>query len=186
MNEYKIYLIRQKETGKIFYVGLTRQPLWKRWSQHKEKKKITDQKFGIELVQENLSLEQAAILEKLLIAQYNLLSEGWNISPGSINGYSNCHSEEMKAKWRKERKNKPVSKEHAAKNKRARLGMKNSEAHKKALIESRKRPVLCIDTGEVFGSAREAAKALKVSYSKISLCCNGKRKSTRNLKFRFV
>lgn len=41
--------------------------------------------------------------------------------------------------------------------------------------------VICITTGDIFNSTREAAEAMNVQQSKISLCCNGKRNYTGKL-----
>lgn len=50
-------------------------------------------------------------------------------------------------------------------------------------IKNLKNPkkVRCVNTGEIFNSTREAAKKMNVNQSKISLCCNGKRKYTGRL-----
>lgn len=122
----------------------------------------------------------------MLIKQYDLLKKGLNKSPGSINGSSNYHSEEQKKKWSEERKGKPVSLEHAEKNRIARLGKTNSIEHKRIISEVKSKPVLCLESGIIYKSAREAAKQLNLQYSKISLVCNEKRSSTGNLHFRFA
>lgn len=41
--------------------------------------------------------------------------------------------------------------------------------------DSRPKKVVCVNTGEIFESTREASKATNAQQSKISLCCNGKR-----------
>lgn len=184
MKNYKVYLIKDK-TKNIVYVGLTGQSLKKRFEQHVERRCWNKSDFCIELVQEYLTLNEAVILEEILIEQYKTRINGFNVSPRSINGYSNAHSEEQKKAWSEERKGKKVSEEHAAKNKVARLGKKNSPEHQQKILEGLKKPVICIETGKIYSSAREAAKELNVSYSKISNCCTGKRKSTRGLHFKF-
>jgi hypothetical protein len=184
LKNYKVYLIKNKESEKIVYVGLTSQALSMRFSQHVSSKKLNKNHYKIELVQDYLTLDEAVILEELLIIQYNTRIDGFNISPKSINSYSNEHSEEQKLKWSEERKGKKVSEEHAAKNRIARLGHKNSKEHQDKII--RPKPVMCLETGKVYKSAREAAKALNLCYSKISLVCTGKRKSTGGLHFKFV
>lgn len=50
----------------------------------------------------------------------------------------------------------------------------------KSKIKSPKK-VICLTTGEVFNSTREAADKMNVQQSKISLVCNGKRKYTGKL-----
>lgn len=43
------------------------------------------------------------------------------------------------------------------------------------------RPVVCLTTGELFPSITAAADATGASLSKILMCCQGKRKSTKGL-----
>lgn len=185
MKNYKVYLIK-KADNTIVYVGLTGQALSMRFSQHVAKKQLNREEFRIELVQNMLTLDEAVILEEMLIKQYNTRVDGYNVSPKSLNGYSNTHSEEQKAKWSEERRNKKVSEEHAAKNRIARLGKKNSPEHAQSIIKAISKPVMCVETGRVYKSAREAAKQLQLQYSKISLVCYGKRHSTGGLHFKFV
>lgn len=185
MENYKVYLIRDKQKN-IVYAGLTKNSLRVRFEGHVQRRHLDRNEYSIELVQEYLTLEQAVILEDLMIQQYSLLSKGWNKSPRSINGYSNTHSEEQKEKWSKERKGIRVSPQHAAKNRIARLGKTNSPEHQGILLKALKKPVMCVETGEVFDSARSAGKALGVSYCRISECCNGKRVSSRGLHFIFI
>jgi len=183
MQNYKVYLIRNKEK-EVVYCGLTGQSIEKRLNEHRWTKKLDDT-YTIELVVDFLTREEAAILERKLIAQYDLLKKGLNKSPGSINGYSQEHSEEQKRKWSLERKGKPVNPEHAAKNRTARLGKTNGEKWRQAQFESHAKPVICLETGKVYPSARHAAKELGLQYSKISLVCNGKRSMTGGLHFEF-
>lgn len=177
---YKVYFLRDIISNKIVYVGITRQTLNTRFQSHKTRLKDKP-KFSIELVLDNLSVIEAAELEKMYIKQYNLLEEGYNVSPGSINGFSNYHSDEQKKKWSEERKEKKVSPEHAAKNRIARLGQKNKPDHPYP-----SKAVMCLNDGKIFSSARQAAKYYNVSYSKISLVCNGHRIATKGLRFVFA
>jgi len=186
MKVYKVYLIREKKTHRIVYAGITRTTINKRFTENTRRFKKDRNLFYVELVTSGLDVLQAAALERMLIAQYNLIEVGWNSSPGSINGFSNNHSEKLKQKWSKERKGKPVSPEHSKKNRVARLGKKNSPQHNKRISEVKSKPVLCIETGEVYRSGRAAAKALGLQPSKVSNVCHGKRKSTGGYTFRFV
>lgn len=178
--EYKVYILRDVQTEAVVYAGLTRMTLQRRLQSHKTRFKDKP-KFQIELVAENLSIEEAVELEKMLIQQYKLLETGYNKSPGSINGGSNFHSEEQKKKWSEERKGKPVSPQHAEKNRVARLGHKNPPDRPYF-----QKAVMCLNDGKQFPSARAAAKYYKINYTKISLVCNGKRLSTKGLRFVFV
>lgn len=150
MKNYKVYLVRNKDK-EIVYCGLTGNSLQKRLQEHRIRRNW-DNTYTIELVSEYLTREEAAILERKLIEQYDLLNKGFNKSPDSINSYSNFHSDEQKKKWSLERKGKPI---------------------------------ICLETGKIYPSARHAAKELNLQYSKISLVCNGKRETTGGLHFEF-
>lgn len=49
----------------------------------------------------------------------------------------------------------------------------------------RSRPVICLDSGVEYPSAKAAALALNVNRSGVAMCCPGKYKSTKNLHFKF-
>lgn len=49
-----------------------------------------------------------------------------------------------------------------------------------------KRKCLCIETQQIFNSITEASKSLSLSPSKITEVCQGKRKTTGNLHFKFI
>ena len=51
------------------------------------------------------------------------------------------------------------------------------------MIPWNRKKVICIDTNEIFNSVAEAEKNKNVS--NVSCCCNGKRKSTKGLHFKF-
>lgn len=183
---FKVYLIREKSTRAIKYAGLTRQTLEKRFRQHYDRRKFRFQDYFIELVQDNLTIDQAVTLEKMLIAQYDLIKTGWNESPGSINGHSNYHSEEQKQKWSEERKGRKLRPEHAYKFGHGRVGKKNTPEHLAAILQGTQKAVICLETGKVFPSARRAAEEMGLHFAKISLVCNGKRRTTGGFHFRFV
>lgn len=185
MKIYKVYIIRQRSDDKIVYVGLTRQTIHKRFLGHVGRKRVKHGVHYINLVQDHLTLEQAVALEKMLISQYNTIQDGLNKSPGSINGYSNYHTEEQKQKWSRERKGIKVSEEHAAKNKVAKLGIKNSKKWHQKMAEVKSKPVICLNTGITFNSMKEAAQKMGLDRRKIGLVCNGIRPHTRGYIFKF-
>lgn len=185
-NEYKVYLLRELKTDKIVYIGLTRDSLKKRFNGHVCRKKFNRNNYRIEEIKSNLSLEEAVKLEIFLIKKHDTLQNGWNKSPGSINGFSNKHTEEQKLKWSLERRGSKVSKSHALKNKKARLGHKNGDYWRQVMSKVKSKQVFCVETNTVYKNGREAANVLNVSTSKISLCCNGIIKSTKGYTFKFV
>lgn len=183
MRTYKVYLIRNKAKD-IVYCGLTSRSLTERLRENRFRLKL-DISHTIELVAEDLDPIQAALLERRLIEHYRLREFGRNQSAGSKNGGITSHTKKNRAKWSKERRGIPVSPEHAAKNRIARLGHKNGEVWRQAQFDSHAKAVICIETGVVYPSARHAAKHLNLQYSKISMVCNGQRISTGNLHFAF-
>lgn len=171
-----MYLIRQRPTNEIKYVGLTRQTLHRRFLGHVQRRKLDPKEFFMELIQEDISLAEAVTLEEMLINQYETRKTGWNISPASINGYSNFHSPEQKQKWSQERKGKPF------KGRQLRTSP-NSAEHNDKISEANSQPIICLNDGKVYKSLREASKKLGLSESKISLVINGKRPHTKKYKF---
>lgn len=63
------------------------------------------------------------------------------------------------------------------------FGKKHSEESRLKMSESRKKPVICIDTGEVFDSAKTASEIVGVKT--IGDCCNGKYKTAGGYRWRF-
>lgn len=81
-------------------------------------------------------------------------------------------------------------------NAEAHKGKKHSEETKRKMSEARKgkfinrkdqsKKVLCVETGEVFDSTREAERKTGASYGKISRVCRGERKTTGGFHWKFV
>ena len=53
-------------------------------------------------------------------------------------------------------------------------------------IKKHCKPVLCVETGIVYYSAREANKQIGISYKSISSVCNKKRKTTGGYHWEFI
>lgn len=83
--------------------------------------------------------------------------------------YGIPRTDEVKAKISETKKNNPISEESMAKIRAA------------ASI-----PVLCEQTGVIYSSITEAAKAIGVSRPAVAYVCHGKMKSIKGLTFRFV
>jgi hypothetical protein len=84
--------------------------------------------------------------------------------------YGKHHSEETKQKISQALQGRTVSDEQKEK-------IKNymNTSHPRA------KKVRCIETGEIFLSARKAAEAYHTTHTCISRVCNGERKTTKNL-----
>lgn len=81
------------------------------------------------------------------------------------------------------------SEEHKQKISQALKGIKRSDEVRKRMSEAQvktKKPVRCIDTGEVFESQTEAMKKLCIDKVLIGRTCKGKNKTAKGLRFEYV
>ena len=109
--KYTVYMHTNKINNKS-YVGITSQPVEKRWGNNGYKYKRNEyfwsaiQKYGWDnfkhiIFMTNLTQEEACHIEQLLIALYytNNSEYGYNLSSGGENGFYGCHySDEQKQK----------------------------------------------------------------------------------------
>lgn len=81
------------------------------------------------------------------------------------------------------------SEEHKQKISQALKGIERSDEVRKRMSEAQvktKKPVRCIDTGEVFESQTEAMKKLGIDKVLIGRTCKGKNKTAKGLRFEYV
>ena len=192
---YFIYMHINKINNKK-YVGITYQnPPEKRWKNGKAYLKTSNpyfynsiQKYGWESF-EHIILEEGYFTVKEVSEKEDYYinffdtrnkEKGYNMAPGGYNGLS--HNATLAAKkWMKE---------HPEFGKARAADMhKWQEEHKEEMYamrkvnmakatESIKRKVVCLETREIFESATEASRFFdKTSQSKITMCCQGQRKS---------
>lgn len=64
------------------------------------------------------------------------------------------------------------------------FGKSHTEETKMKMSESRKKPVVCIDTGQIFDSAKEAGEF--VGSTTVGDCCNGKYKTSGGYRWRWL
>ena len=65
-------------------------------------------------------------------------------------------------------------------------GKQHKEESKKKMSERKNKPVICITTGEIFKSVKEASEITGINLSNISACCMNKRQSAGKLKWKFL
>lgn len=163
------------------------------------------QKYGWEnirheILAEGLSLDEANLVEREMVAKFDSVENGYNISAGGGGTFGIPCSEEKKAKIGLANSGKPApdpmrlsryTKEHGAWNKGKRL----SGEHYRKVAEERKRRcnkrIACYDpvTHElikIYVSCVEAAKAMGVSTTTISRCAHGGRKTSAGYEWRYV
>ena len=198
---YKVYIHIFPNNKK--YIGITMNIPNYRWNNGNgyNRQKIMKnaiKKYGWENIKHkilftNLTKEEAEQKEIELIAFYksNQRKYGYNIENGG-----NCVG-----KMSKETKKK-ISKSNIGKNTGIKNGMygkhpkgefkKGNIPHNKGKKTSeeerrkRSKPVLCVETGIIYYSAREANKQTGISYKSISSVCNKKRKTTGGYHWEFI
>lgn len=200
-----IYKITNKRDGKI-YIGQTTQPLVDRWWQHCNRspsqshrsyiynaiQKDGFENFIVEKIAEAPDLEALNVLEIHYIARYNSMApNGYNLHPGGKGKI--CHedtkvriSATMKQKDKSTLfggkrqvgavKGRPVSPERRAQISETLKGQPQPWKHK---------PVIAVETGTVYPSVNDAAKALGVNRVTISSLLKSGKAGRLGLRFKF-
>lgn len=193
------------------YIGITSQhPFWRRWragSGYYKQPKIHNaiQKYGWEnvhheILAEGLTLDDANRVEQEMVAKFDSIRNGYNISSGGGGTFGIPCSSETKAKIGAANRGKAASdpmrlsrytKEHGAWNKGKRL----TGEHYRKVAEERKRRcnkrIGCYDpiTHEllkVYDSCTIAAAAMGVAKETISRCALGGRKTSAGYEWRYM
>ncbi len=178
-----IYKIKNIENGKI-YIGETTKTLNKRLSEHRKRikagyklplyddvRKYGFDSFVVEQIDTAKTQNELYAKEKKWIKHYSsIVPNGYNLTDGGKGTVNYHHTEEDKIKMRKlklgkyDGKNNPFygkhhSEEQIAKWKKERSGRKLTKEWKENISKTRKRkPIINIDTREVFESARHVAR----------------------------
>ncbi|MDO4778521.1 MAG: GIY-YIG nuclease family protein [Tissierellia bacterium] len=178
-----IYIIKNKINGKV-YIGQTIQTFQARMSEHRKKarnnanfplynaiNKYGLKSFSFEVLDTANSQQELDEKEIAYIKKYNsLYPNGYNLTKGGAGTFDYKHKEETKMLMSKLKegmyigKNNPFygknhSKEQIEKWKKERKGTKLSEEHKRKISQTRRRkPIINLDTSEVFESARHVCR----------------------------
>ena len=210
---YTIYCHRNKINNKT-YIGQTKhQPYWKRWtgtgSPYKgcPRFQLAIKKYGWDNFQhfkiiDGLTIKEANYYEELLISLFDTSNpeNGYNVSLGGNNRtmseetrqkikdhhadfsganhpmYGKHHTEETKQKIREKAIGRILSEETKKKISDKTKGGNNPRAKK----------VQCIETGEIFSCAKEAAEKYNVDNSCLSKCAKGKTKTCAGLHWKYI
>lgn len=169
MDNYVVYMHVNRANGKR-YIGISSNPIsrWANGRGYRRNKHFSDaiSKYGWNnfdhlILYSELSKEDACEIERHLIKKYKTQDKrfGYNITSG---GEVFEHSEESKALMSKNRKGK---------------GPKHfSEIHKQRMKENHgggavKKPVVCVETGQIYSCIQEAAFETGINKKQISNCC---------------
>jgi hypothetical protein len=85
----------------------------------------------------------------------------------------------------KERKREIMKGKYAGE-KHPMYGKQHKEESKKKMSERKNKPVICITTGEIFKSVKEANEITGINLNNISECCRGKRKTAGKREWKFL
>lgn len=180
-----IYKITNKRNGKL-YIGQTRQSPKARFNRHITRalneldynyllcnaiRKHGAESFEFEVIETITNEEDLDNRERYWIEYYDtLMPNGYNMTAGGGGTSGYCHKEEDKAKMSAmksgmfQKENNPFyGKTHSDEQKEKwsaqRKGKQLTSEHKRKISATRKRkPVINIDTGEVFESARHVCR----------------------------
>lgn len=165
-----VYRHRRLDTNEIFYVGIgnIKRATFKFGRNNFWNKIITKTNYSIEIIQENLSWEDACELEIFLISLYGRRDLGTgtltNLTCGGEGSIGTIVSKDTRDLMSKKRLGKRHTKESINIMKKCRLGDK----HIKSKL------VLDLQTGIFFYCAREAAEAYNINYTTLKYYLRGK------------
>lgn len=186
-----IYKITNKLNGKC-YIGQTTQKLNRRLSMHRltnksaislALKKYGEQNFSISIIDAYNNITDLNNAEEYYIDFHNCLApNGYNLTTG---GGNRTVSDETRKKLSESHKGKKHSPETKLKRSLIFKGHRpyNTKPNKTSFPSKK---VKCITLDKTYNSLAEASRDLNVRVAKISLVCQGKRKHTKNLVFKYV
>lgn len=210
IQQYYVYRHRRLDTFEVFYIGIskvksrsrnksTRNKVWKNI--------VNKTKYSIEIIQQNLSHEDACELEILLIQEYGRKDLGTgclaNLTDGGEGGLSpsierrhqlskqskeRVWSEESRKKLSKSRLNKPLSEYQLSQIRNAnakRKGLKLSEDVKLKMVNSSylSKKVIDTNTGIIYKSATEVSKIFSINQNTLRTYLIGTRTNKTTFKY---
>ena len=208
--DFYVYLHMKETTNEVFYVGKGNDNRFKSIKNRSKYWKHVAEKHGAisYIIAHRLTEQEAFLLEKKLILKYGRRDLGTgslvNLTEGGegVSGYiftperrEQCsrdstgrkHTKEHKEYMSQIMKGRVFSDETLEKMSKARIGKKLDPIFLESFRLSRgnSKKVICIETGEIFNSASEAARSISGDPSSVSKCCLGKNNSHKGFKFKY-
>ena len=200
---YKVYM-HICPNGKK-YIGITKRKPQYRWNNgkgyetsiyfYRAIKKYKWENINHKILYTNLLKEEAEQKEIELISKYktNQRKYGYNIENG---GHVNCVSKETKKQISKTMKEKEIYKNNPNCFKKGMVPWSAGKHHKQETINlikekraKQKMPtnkVLCIETNEIFNSAKEVEKKYKFNANNIRQVCEGHKKTSKGFHWKYI
>lgn len=189
--EYQVYIHVNKINNKK-YIGITNQEPERRWRKNGEGykaqkhfynaiKKYGWDNFEHKILFTNLTLEEANAIEKCYIKNMDLMNrnKGYNDKEG---GDCAKPSDDLRKKLSETHKGFKVSeatKEKLREINKQRIGNKNP-------MYGKGKKIICLETGEIFNSARIASDKLNIDASSIIAVCKNRRFTAGDLHFMYL
>lgn len=135
---------------------------------------------------------ELADLEIAYISEYDAFGEnGYNFTMGGEGGLLGMpKSEETRRKISEANKGRPHTPEEKAQLSKALKGRGFTEEHKKRIGEANKtnhvKPILCVETGQIFKSLKEAGKYFNTDSSNIGHACKGRQEKAKGFHFTYI
>jgi len=111
-----------------------------------------------------------------------------NLTAGGGGTYGRKVSEKTKKLMSKKYKGRKLSNRTKVKISKAKKGIKLLEEtkHKILLNSPKRKPIICIETQEIFDSIRQASKKYKCDFRGIARCCKGEYKQCINKHWKYL
>ena len=143
--------------------------------------------FEVKLLVENVDEELAFLVEQERIDQLKRLNiRLCNLTNGGEGPSGQKFSQETLNKLSAFQKGRKKSKEWKDKISLSNKGKVRTLEMNKKMSSLKKKPVICIDTQQIFSSALEAGKFFNIHPSCITRVCRKERKTTKNLRWAYI
>lgn len=184
-----VYRHRNKLTNEVFYIGIGDIKRSKAISNRSNFWKSIVNKYGynIEIIQQDLSLEEACELEEFLILQYGRRDLGTgclvNMTNGGEGSSGKIVSQETKEIMRYKNIGKKLSNEHKIKISLANKGKIPTLEVRLKQIEKASKKVIDLETNIIYNSAKETAILFKIKPLTLTRQLSGYTKNKTNFKY---
>ena len=148
--------------------------------------------FDHEIIARNLTKDEASHMEMLLIEKLDTINNGYNLEPGGVD--QGPRSPEAIQKLREARLRQVITPEQYEKGAAKRRGVKRPpdvvKRVRDAMVKTVGRPYICIETGEWFPSAADAAAKYSIYPQNVLMSARrfekGKEQRKRGLHWKFA
>lgn len=172
-DDFVVYMHVNKTNGKR-YIGISKDPIsrWANGRGYYRNKHFNDAilrygwgGFDHLILFTGLSKDIACNIEQWLIAEYQTTDKrkGYNLTSGGEHFLHSSESRKLMSERRKGKYRGPFSELHKARIREHHAGGAD------------KKTVVCVETGEIFLSINDAARATGINKKQISGCCRGVR-----------